>query len=81
MNNNAPGEDNIPAELIKAGGTQLWNRLHQIIVKVWEEENLPEDWLTGLLIPIHKKGSRTDCGNYRGICLLNVSYKILALIL
>ena len=80
-NHKAPGEDNIPAELIKAGGTQLWNRLHQIIVKVWEEENLPEDWLTGLLIPIHKKGCRTDCGNYRGICLLNVSYKILAVIL
>ena len=48
---------------------------------VWEEENLPEEWLMGLLIPIHKKGSRSDCENYRGICLLNVSYKILAVIL
>lgn len=35
----------------------------------------------GLLIPIHKKGSRFDCENYGGICLLNVSYKILAVIL
>jgi Reverse transcriptase (RNA-dependent DNA polymerase) len=35
----------------------------------------------GLLIPIYKKGKRSDCGNYRGICLLNVSHKILAVIL
>lgn len=77
----APGEDNVPAELIKHGGPELWNRLHRIIVKVWEDENLPEEWLMGLLIPIHKKGSRYDCENYRGICLLNVSYKILAVIL
>ena len=80
-NHKAPGEDNIPAELIKHGGVQLWTRLHQIIVMVWEEENLPEEWLMGLLIPIHKKGSRSDCEYYRGICLLNVSYKILAVIL
>ena len=80
-NHKAPGEDNIPAELIKHGGVQLWTRLHQIIVMVWEEEKLPEEWLMRLLIPIHKKGSRSDCENYRGICLLNVSYKILAVIL
>jgi len=77
----SPGEDNIPAELIKAAGHTLWTRLHQIITSVWEKEELPEDWLVGLLVPIHKKGSKTDCKNYRGICLLNASYKILANIL
>lgn len=77
----SPGDDNIPAELIKAAGTGLWNRLHQIIVKVWTEEKLPDAWQMGLLIPIHKKGNRMECENYRGICLLNTSYKILAEIL
>lgn len=77
----APGEDNIPAELIKNGGPLLWNRIHQISARVWEDENLPDDWLMGLLIPIHKKGSRLDCENFRGICLLNVAYKILAVII
>lgn len=44
-NQDVPGEDNIPAE--KHGGPELWNRLHQIIVKVWEDENLSEEWLMG----------------------------------
>lgn len=77
----APGEDNIPSELIKAAGQDLWQRLHQIITMVWENEHLPDAWTVGLMIPIHKKGNRMVCENFRGICLLNTAYKILATIL
>ena len=80
-NRKSPGEDNIPAELIKAAGARLWSRIHQLILKVWQEEKLPDAWQMGLLIPIHKKGSRMECENFRGICLLSTSYKILAEIL
>lgn len=80
-NYKAAGEDNIPAELIKNGGKTLCGRLHQIIVRVWEEQEMPTAWNTGLIIPIHKKGDKTDCTNYRGICLLNTSYKVMAKIL
>ena len=31
-----------------------------------------------LIIPIYKKGCRTECGNYRGIGLLSVVGKIYA---
>jgi len=48
---------------------------------VWEEEKLPDAWQMGLLIPIHKKGNRMECENYRGICLLSSSYKVFAEIL
>jgi hypothetical protein len=32
--------------------------------------------VTFLVIPIHKKGSRNDCSNYRRISLLNSCYEI-----
>jgi len=37
--------------------------------KVWETEKIPEDWKTAMISPIHKKGDRKDCYNYRGIAL------------
>jgi hypothetical protein len=35
----------------------------------------------GIVVPIHKKGDKTQCSNYRGISLLPTSYKIVSNIL
>jgi len=42
---------------------------------------LPEEWKESIIVPIHEKGDKTDCNNYRGISLLPTTYKILSNIL
>lgn len=80
-NNRAPGEDLISAELIKHGGKELWKYVYDLICDIWESEVMPKDWNIALLRPIHKKGNTLLCSNYRGISLLNITYKIFTSIL
>jgi sorting nexin-29 len=42
---------------------------------------LPQQWKESIIVPIYKKGDKTDCSNYRGISLLSTSYKIVSNIL
>jgi hypothetical protein len=73
----SPGIDQIPAELIHT----LRSEIHKLINCIWDKEELPEQWKESIIVPIYKKGDRTDCSNYRGISLLSTAYKILTNIL
>jgi len=42
---------------------------------------MPKEWTMTIICPIHKKGHKTDCQNYREISLLSVIYKVFANIL
>ena len=63
-NNKSPGKDNIPAELWKYGGEVIQERLHDLMVTIWNEEITPDQWDEGIFIPLHKKGDRLICSNY-----------------
>jgi len=72
-----PGIDQIPAELIKAGGRTICLEIHKLITSI-QKERLPEEWKESIIVAIHKNRDKTDCSNYRGILLLPTTYKILS---
>ena len=42
---------------------------------------IPQEWKDATLIPVHMKRARNECDNYRGVSLLSVPEKVLALVL
>jgi hypothetical protein len=75
------GTDQILAELIKAGGETLYSEIRRLICSIWNKEELPQQWKESIIVPIYKKGDKTNCNNYQGISLLPTAYKILSNIL
>jgi hypothetical protein len=77
----SPRTEQIPAELIKAGGRTIRSEIHELINSIWNKEELSAEWKGSILTPIYKKGDKTGCNNYTGISLLPTTYKILSKIL
>ena len=55
----SPDIDQIPAELIKAGGRTICLEIHKLITSIWKEK-LPEEWEQSIIVPNHKKGDKRD---------------------
>ena len=85
----APGLDGLTYEFYKHWDA-LWKTsedddpypnisaiLEAVYNDVWANGSSDPEYLRGLLLPIHKKGDKTDIKNYRPITLLNSDYKIM----
>jgi hypothetical protein len=49
------GNDQIPAEMIKAGGETLCSEIHKLICSIWNKKELPQQWKESIIVPIYKK--------------------------
>lgn len=68
-------------ELIKYASPNAQIRLLNFFNTCWYSGYVPEEWNSALIYPIFKKGDRTEVKNYRGISILNSSYKLYAKII
>jgi hypothetical protein len=51
----SPGTDQIPAELIKAGGETLYSEIHRLICSILNKKELPQQWKESVIVTIYKK--------------------------
>ena len=65
-------------ELWKFGGNELKMHILELFNKTIDKNQILQEWETGMVINIHKKGTKSKCENYRGITLLLATYKLFA---
>lgn len=75
-NNKSPGEDNIAADAIKVGGLFLLQKIKTLFNLCLYNSTIPNKWHNAITILLHKKGDKTDLGNYRPITLQCHLYKL-----
>jgi hypothetical protein len=71
----SPGSDGINNELYKHAPKSFLHKFLNFLNVCLIYGNIPEEWRTAIVIPIHKKGDRNNPDNYRGISLLNTGLK------
>ena len=83
LNNSTPGISGVPAQLWKLLNRNDESRklLAKTVTDFWEKEIPPKNWNKGDLKILPKKGDLSLPGNYRGIMLGEVSYKVIAQII
>ena len=79
-NAKAVGPDSLPAELLKLGlqhDRTILLGLHRLTILIWRQGKVPQQWKDAVIPVLHKKGDKTECGNYRSISLVSHAGKVL----
>ena len=69
--------DNIPGELVQAGGEAMISALTTICNKIWQIGEWSTPWTQLLVIMLPKKGNIQLCQNYRTISLISHPSKVM----
>ena len=71
------GVDNIPGELVQAGGEDVITALTTICNKIWQTGEWQTTWTQSLVITLPKKANLQQCQNYRTISLNSQPSKVM----
>ena len=74
--NKAPGPDGLSPKILKLCAEEVAPALTSIFNKSMLTGELPCDWLTANISPIHKKGDRAAASNYRPVSLTPICCKM-----
>ena len=70
------GVDNIPAELVQAGGETMIDVLPEICNRIWRTGEWPTPWTQSLIITLPRKDNLQLCQNNGTISLISHSSKV-----
>jgi hypothetical protein len=63
--------------LIEPGGITIPSEIYKILNSILNYEELPEEWKESIIVPIYKKGRKTESNDYR-VITLPTTYKTLS---
>jgi len=70
------GSDRIPLRVLRDGVGFLAHPTWKLMNLIYEQKHVPEQWKVSRIIPLHKKGPRSNIENYRPISNLCSTSKI-----
>lgn len=70
------GPDNIDGIVLKKCNRSLAYPLSMIFNKVYDSGEIPSEWKMANVVPIHKKGDKSNVENYRPISLTSLLMKV-----
>lgn len=68
-NNKASSYDMIRNEMLKLAVPYICKPITRAFNSILNSGKFPKSWRDGIIIPVHKNGSRLDVNNYRGITI------------
>ena len=75
------GPDNVLNDFFRYGTDVLMPYLYKLFKTVFDKGYFQEKWIDGFIVPLHKKGTKAEVENYRGITLLSTFGKLFTRIL